>query len=139
MAPAQLNARSFAARILTYRSRSQSIKQKRDCSQSTPIQIVQKKISRKGKLNEKNSCTPINPKKYSCYGLKNVHTRNLITKKHSCGSKIPLPAYNFSNGPSLTSMGFKQHVTVPTHISGHTLDLLITREYDPVMRLCYAL
>ena len=26
--------------------------------------------SRKGKLNEKNSCTPINPKKYSCYGLK---------------------------------------------------------------------
>ena len=31
---------------------------------------VQKKYSRKGKLNEKNSCTPINPKKYSCYGLK---------------------------------------------------------------------
>ena len=25
---------------------------------------VQKKYSRKGKLNEKNSCTPINPKKY---------------------------------------------------------------------------
>ena len=33
------------------------------------------------KLNEKNSCTPINPKKYSCYGLKKIHTRNLITKK----------------------------------------------------------
>ena len=31
---------------------------------------VQKKYSRKGKLNEKNSCTPINPKKYSCFGLK---------------------------------------------------------------------
>ena len=31
---------------------------------------VQKKYSRKGKLNEKNCCTPINPKKYSCYGLK---------------------------------------------------------------------
>ena len=29
-----------------------------------------KKYSRKGKLNEKNSCTPTNPKKYSCYGLK---------------------------------------------------------------------
>ena len=29
-----------------------------------------KKYSRKGKLNEKNSCTPINPKKYSCFGLK---------------------------------------------------------------------
>ena len=26
--------------------------------------------SRKGKLNEKNLYTPINPKKYSCYGLK---------------------------------------------------------------------
>ena len=29
-----------------------------------------KKYSRKEKLNEKNSCTQINPKKYSCYGLK---------------------------------------------------------------------
>ena len=50
-----------------------------------------KKNSRKGKLNEKNSCTPINPKKYSCYSLKKIHTRNLITKKNSYGSKIPLP------------------------------------------------
>ena len=31
-----------------------------------------KKYSRKGKLNEKNSCTPINPKKYLCYGLKKI-------------------------------------------------------------------
>ena len=31
---------------------------------------VPKKYPRKGKLNAKNSCTPINPKKYSCYGLK---------------------------------------------------------------------
>ena len=31
---------------------------------------VPKKYSRRGKLNEKNSCTLINPKKYSCYGLK---------------------------------------------------------------------
>ena len=52
---------------------------------------VQKKNSRKGKLNEKNSCTPINPKTYSCYGLKKIYTRNLVTKKNSCGSKIPLP------------------------------------------------
>ena len=38
-----------------------------------------------------------------CYGLKKIHTRNLITKKNSCGSKIPLPPPpNFSNGPSLT-------------------------------------
>ena len=52
---------------------------------------VQKKYSRKGKLNEKNSCTPINPKKYSCNGLNKIHAKNLITKKNSCSSKIPLP------------------------------------------------
>ena len=46
---------------------------------------VQKKYSRKGKLNEKNSC---NPKKYLCYGLKAIHSRTLIRKKNSCGSKI---------------------------------------------------
>ena len=39
---------------------------------------------------KRNSCTPINPKKYSCYGLKKIHTRNLTTKKYSCGSKILL-------------------------------------------------
>ena len=39
---------------------------------------VQKKYSRKGKLNEKNLCTPINPKKYSCYGPKKIRTRNLV-------------------------------------------------------------
>ena len=63
-----------------------------------------KKYSRKGKLNEKNSCTPINAKRSSCYGLKKIHTGNLITKKNSCGSKIPPPPTtpnNFSNGPSL--------------------------------------
>ena len=62
---------------------------------------VQKKYSRKGELNEKKkSCTPINPKKYSRYGLKKIHTRNLITKKNSCGLKIPLHPHNVSNGPS---------------------------------------
>ena len=40
LAPAQLDTRGSAARILTYRARSQIIKQKRDCSQSTPIQIL---------------------------------------------------------------------------------------------------
>ena len=64
---------------------------------------VQKNNSRKGKLNEKNSCTPINPKKYSCYGLKNIHTRNLIAKKIPSARKFPSPSptHNFSNGPSL--------------------------------------
>ena len=33
---------------------------------------------------------------------KKIHTRNLITKNNSCGSKIPLPPpHKFSNGPSL--------------------------------------
>ena len=65
---------------------------------------VHVKYSRKGKLNEKNSCTSINPKKYSCHVLKKILTRNLKTKKHSCGSKIPLPPppIIFSNGPSLS-------------------------------------
>ena len=30
-------------------------------------------------------------------------------------------------------MGLKQHVTGPTHMSGHTLDLIITRENDSVV------
>ena len=30
---------------------------------------------REGKI----TCTPLNPKKYSCYGLKKIHTRSLIT------------------------------------------------------------
>ena len=52
---------------------------------------VQKKYSRKGKLHEKNSCTLINPKKYSCYGLKKICTRNLITKKIPGARKFPFP------------------------------------------------
>ena len=56
---------------------------------------VQKKYSRKGKLNEKNSCTPIKTKKYSCHGLKQIHTWNLTAKNNSCGSKIPLPPITF--------------------------------------------
>ena len=43
----------------------------------------------------------MNTKKYSCNGLNKIHAKNLITKKNSCSSKIPLPPHNFSNGPSL--------------------------------------
>ena len=39
-----------------------------------------KKIAQ-GKLKKKNSFTPINPKKYSRYGLKKIHTRNMLTEK----------------------------------------------------------
>ena len=69
---------------------------------------VHKKNSRKGKLIEKNILArQLILKKYSCYSLKKIHTRNLMTKKNSCGSKIPLPPpHNFSNGPSL-SIGLK--------------------------------
>ena len=52
-----------------------------------------KKIFAEGKIKwRKNSCTLNNPKKYSCYGLKKkFHSRNLMTKKNSCGLKIPHP------------------------------------------------
>ena len=62
---------------------------------------VQKNIRARENQLKKKLCTPINPNKYSCNGLKKIHTRNLITKKNSCGSKIPLPPHNFSNGLSL--------------------------------------
>ena len=32
----------------------------------------------------------------------------------------------------LESVGLEQHVTVPTHISKHTRDLIITRQSDPL-------
>ena len=64
---------------------------------------VPKKYSRKGKLNEKNSFTPINPKRYSCHGLKKIHTTNLMTKKIPAARKFPTTPHphNFSSGPSL--------------------------------------
>ena len=62
-----------------------------------------KKIrARENLIIKKNSCTPINPKKYSCKGLKKIHTRNLITKKKFLQlENSPPPPHNFSNGPSL--------------------------------------
>ena len=36
---------------------------------------------------KKKLCMPINPKKNSCYGLKKIQTRNLITKKN-CGPSL---------------------------------------------------
>ena len=56
---------------------------------------VQKKYSCKGKLNEKNSCTPINPKNYSRYDLKKIHTRNLMTKKIPAARKFPTSPITF--------------------------------------------
>ena len=61
-----------------------------------------KKIFAQGKIKwKKIHAHQLIIKKYSCYGLKKIYTRNLITKNNSCGSKIPLPPHKFSNGPSL--------------------------------------
>ena len=63
---------------------------------------VQKKYSRKGQLNEKKSCTPINPKKYSCHGLKKSYKEFDNEKKLlQLENSPPPPPHNFSNGPSL--------------------------------------
>ena len=40
-------------------------------------------------------------KKYSCYGLKKIHARNLITKKKFLRLENSPPPHNFSNSPSL--------------------------------------
>ena len=52
---------------------------------------VQKKYSRKGKLNKKNSCTPINPNKYSCCGQKNSYKEFDNEKKFLRLENYPLP------------------------------------------------
>ena len=63
------------------------------------------KIFAQGKLKwKKILARQLILKKYSCYGLKNIHTRNLITKKKFLRlEKLPPPRHpdNFSNGPSL--------------------------------------
>ena len=50
---------------------------------------------------KKNSCMPINPKKYSCYGLKKNSYKDFDNEKNCCSAKIALPPHNFSNGLSL--------------------------------------
>ena len=49
-----------------------------------------KNIGARENKMKKNSCTPINPKKYSCYGLKNWY-KEFDNEKYSCVSKIPHP------------------------------------------------
>ena len=52
---------------------------------------VPKKYPRKGKPNEKNSCTPINPNKYSCYDLEQKSYEEFDKEKNSCGeNSLPL-------------------------------------------------
>ena len=85
----------------------------------------QKNMRARENYKKKNSCTPINPKKYSCYGLKKIHIRNLITGKISCGSKIPVPSppppHNFSNGcpldPCTNMVEVKVQITASLKLS----------------------
>ena len=50
---------------------------------------VQKKYSRKGKLNGKNSCTSINPKKVFMLWPKKNSYKEFDNEKNPSGSKIP--------------------------------------------------
>ena len=53
---------------------------------------------------KKNSCTPINPKKYSCSGLKKNSYKEFDNEKKflRLENSPPPPPHDFSNGPSLT-------------------------------------
>ena len=50
---------------------------------------------------KKNSCTPINPTKYSCYGLKNSYKEFDNEKKFLRLENSPPLPHNFSNGRSM--------------------------------------
>ena len=50
---------------------------------------------------KKNSCKPINPKKYSCYGLKKNSYEEFDTNKKFLRLEHSPSPYNFSNGLSL--------------------------------------
>ena len=50
---------------------------------------------------KKNSCTPINATKYSCYGLKNSYKEFVNEKKFLRLENSPSLPHNFPNGPSL--------------------------------------
>ena len=66
----------------------------------------------KGKLNEKISCTPINPKKCSCYGLKKNSCKEFDNEKKFLPLEIspPPPPNNFSNGLSLSATNARVEV-----------------------------
>ena len=51
---------------------------------------------------KKNHTLQLTPKKYSCYGLKKIHTRKIFLRLENPPPPTPCP-HNFSNGPSLRS------------------------------------
>ena len=50
---------------------------------------------------KKNSCMPINPKKYSCYGLKKNSYKKFDNEKKFLRLENSPPPHNSSNCPSL--------------------------------------
>ena len=56
---------------------------------------VPKKYSCKEKLNEKIHSRQVVPLRIFMVWLKKIHTREMLTKKNSCGSKIRHPPHNF--------------------------------------------
>jgi len=54
---------------------------------TTEIVLAQGKILKMKKILARQLIL----KKYSCYGLKKIHTRNLITKKIPAARKFPSP------------------------------------------------
>ena len=75
---------------------------------------------------KKRSRKPINSNKYSCYGLKKILTRNLITKKIPAARKVPTPPpqkKNVSNSvPNSLALGdyAEKHVLkLVERFSGH--------------------
>ena len=64
---------------------------------------IPKKIFAQGKLNGKKSHARQLTLKNICFkSPKKIDTRKMLTPKNSCGSKIPHPPHNFSNGPLIT-------------------------------------
>ena len=62
----------------------------------------EQKIFAHGKIKRKNSCTPINPKKYSCYGLKKFIQGIIWKRKTFLRLENSPPPITFLMGPSLS-------------------------------------
>ena len=62
---------------------------------------------------KKNSCTAINPKKYSCYGLKKFIFDN-NNKKNPAARKFPTPFHNFT---TTTTTNFIENWKITNYIT----------------------
>ena len=58
---------------------------------------------------EKKSCRPINRTKIFMLWPKKNSYKEFDNEKNSCGSKIPHPPHNVSNGPSLKFEAARLH------------------------------